>query len=123
MKYALSMILSGFVFFACMAHHGKDATNTDNFPQKSNLNLNKKIITNKMNIKIGSNVFKAMLYENETAETLKAMMPLTLKMSELNSNEKYCQLSTNLPTNTENIGTIQEGDIMLWMPPQAAPTQ
>lgn len=76
-----------------------------------------------MNIKIGSNVFKAMLYENETAETLKAMMPLTLKMSELNSNEKYCQLSTNLPTNTENIGTIQEGDIMLWMPPQAAPTQ
>lgn len=42
MKYALSMILSGFVFFACMAHHGKDATNTDNFPQKSNLNLNKK---------------------------------------------------------------------------------
>lgn len=67
-----------------------------------------------MKIKIGSNTFTAILYENKTVEALKALLPLTLNMSELNSNEKYFQLSTNLPTNTENIGTIQEGDIMLW---------
>lgn len=67
-----------------------------------------------MKIKIGSDTFTAILYENKTAEALKAMLPLTLNMSELNQNEKYFQLSNNLPTNTENIGTIQEGDLLLW---------
>ena len=70
----------------------------------------KQPLGSKMKIKIGSNNFTAILYENKTAGALKAMLPLTLTMSELNGNEKYFQLSTNLPTNTENIGTIQEGD-------------
>ncbi|MBK7874051.1 MAG: hypothetical protein IPJ74_27090 [Saprospiraceae bacterium] len=92
----------------------KDALKADSLVKQNNSNLKDKIMGNKMKIKIGSDTFTAILYENKTAEALKAMMPLTLKMSELNGNEKYFQLSTNLPTNTENIGTIEEGDIMLW---------
>lgn len=114
MKHPLLMILLGFVFFACMVNHGKDAANADSLVKRSNSSLKDKIMDNKIKIKIGSETFVAILYENKTAEALKAMMPLTLNMSELNSNEKYVQLSTDLPTNTENIGTIQEGDLMLW---------
>ena len=42
------------------------------------------------------------------------MLPLSLDMKELNGNEKYFYLSDSLPTNTENVGTINAGDIMLY---------
>lgn len=114
MKYTLLVTLLGFIFFTCLANHGKDASHPNSLANQINSNLNDKIMGSKMKIKIGLNAFTAILYENKTVEALKALLPLTLNMSELNSNEKYFQLSTNLPTNTENIGTIQEGDIMLW---------
>ena len=70
--------------------------------------------TTKMKIKIGSRIFTAILYDNPTAAKLEAMLPLTLEMSELNGNEKYFHLSTSLPTNASNPGTIRAGDLMLW---------
>jgi hypothetical protein len=68
----------------------------------------------KMNIHIGSKTFTATLYDNPTASRFKAMVPLTLEMSELNGNEKYFHLATDLPANAANPGTIQAGDLMLW---------
>ena len=38
---------------------------------------------------------------------------MTIKMTELNGNEKYFDLSKGLPTNALNPGTIQNGDLML----------
>jgi hypothetical protein len=69
---------------------------------------------NKMKITIGSKSFTATLYENPTVAALKAMLPLTLEMSELNGNEKYFHLATKLPVDAANPGTIQAGDLMLW---------
>ena len=68
----------------------------------------------KMRIKIGSQSFTATLYDNPTVTRLKAMLPLTLDMTELNGNEKYFHLPTNLPTDASNPGTIRTGDLMLW---------
>ena len=70
--------------------------------------------TMKMKITIGSQIFTATLYDNPTVTRLKAMLPLTLEMSELNGNEKYFHLSTNLPADDSNPGTIKAGDFMLW---------
>jgi hypothetical protein len=114
MKHPLLMLLLGFAFFACMANHGKDAPKAGSFVKHDGSKLKEKKMGNKMKIKIGSHTFTAILYENKTAEALRTMLPLNLNMTELNGNEKFVQLSTNLPTNTENIGTIEEGDIMLW---------
>ena len=69
---------------------------------------------NKMKITIGAKTFTATLYDNPTVTAFKAMLPLTLEMSELNGNEKYFHLSTNLPVDAANPGTIQAGDLMLW---------
>jgi hypothetical protein len=81
---------------------------------RSNPNYNGNVISNKMKIEIGTETFTATLYDNETTVAFKKLLPLTLSMSELNNNEKYAQLPTALPTNTTDVGTIHEGDIMLW---------
>ena len=69
---------------------------------------------NQMRIKIGSNFFTATLYDNATAAAFKGMLPITVKMSDLNGNEKYFDVSVNLPTNASNPGTIQSGDLMIY---------
>ena len=68
----------------------------------------------KMKITIGSKSFTVTLYENPTVTALKLMLPLTLEMTELNGNEKYFHLITELPMDAANPGTIQAGDLMLW---------
>jgi len=75
---------------------------------------NNSATTTKMKIRIGSRTFTATLFDNPTATRLKAMLPLTLDMTELNGNEKYFHFSTNLPTDASNPGTIRAGDLMLW---------
>ena len=98
----------------CFANHDEKNSISNSHANESNANVDNKVISNKMKISIGSNTFTATLYENETTKALKAMLPITLNMSELNGNEKYFHLSTDLPTNTTNPEIIHEGDLMLW---------
>jgi hypothetical protein len=65
-------------------------------------------------LKIGSKTFIATLEENATAAAFKALLPMTVTMSELNGNEKYFRLSRNLPTNSYSPGTILTGDLMIY---------
>lgn len=72
--------------------------------------------TNKMKITVGSTVFNATLNDNATVTAFKAMLPLTINMSELGGVEKfyYFPSGTTLPVNASNPGTIQNGDLMLY---------
>lgn len=65
-------------------------------------------------IQIGEKSFTAKLYNNPTTNSFIEQLPMTLDMSELNGNEKYNYLSVSLPTNTERIGLISTGDLMLY---------
>jgi hypothetical protein len=67
-----------------------------------------------MRIIIGSAVFSATLNDNATVSVLKAMLPLTINMSELNGNEKFQYLPATLPANASTGGNIQVGDLMLY---------
>jgi len=68
----------------------------------------------KMCVIVGDKTFMASIADNATAEAFKALLPLTLNMTELNGNEKYNYLSTRLPAEATNPGTIHAGDIMLY---------
>ena len=71
---------------------------------------------NTLNIKITVNgrTFTAALQDSETAKALKALLPLTLDMSELNGNEKYYYLPDDLPADQIRPSRINAGDIMLY---------
>lgn len=66
-----------------------------------------------MKLIVGDQTFTVRLENNETAQALKAQLPLDLEMTELNGNEKYYYYST-LPTGATRPGTIHAGDIMLY---------
>jgi flavodoxin len=67
-----------------------------------------------INIQVGSKSFTVILYDNASTQALLAQMPLTLNMSELNGNEKYYYLIDNLPSNSQRVGSIRAGDLMLY---------
>ena len=65
-------------------------------------------------VKVGNTSYPAWLYDNESGRTLVSRFPMTISMGELNGNEKYYYLPQDLPTNTEAIGNIHSGDLMLF---------
>ncbi|MCR1900150.1 cyclophilin-like fold protein [Irregularibacter muris] len=67
-----------------------------------------------INIQIGSNSFTATLYENDATRALLEKFPLTLNMEDLNGNEKFYFFSENFPTESERVGNIETGDLMLY---------
>lgn len=69
---------------------------------------------NYIDVVIGEKTFSAVLYDNETASALAERFPLTLQMSELHGNEKYCYLTESLPTDASVPDSIHPGDLMLF---------
>lgn len=68
----------------------------------------------KFTVRIGSKTFTATLANNETAKAFRAVLPMTIEMSELSNNEKYYYLPSSLPTISSRPDTINNGDIMLY---------
>lgn len=68
-----------------------------------------------INITVNNTTFTATIEDNDTAKALLKQLPLTVDMSELNGNEKYNYLSSNIGVDKpSNPGTINEGDLMLY---------
>lgn len=112
---------SGFTFSGW--NTGADGTGTDyaggsNYTLSSNATLYAKWTatsgSNNLKITVGTTVFNATINDNATATAFKAMLPLTLNMSELGGVEKFANLPSNPPSNHTNPGTIQNGDLMLY---------
>ena len=121
MKLLAAMLLSASLFGASMGcsqdqpaiGRNANASNKSPIPAADKTKGNK-TKGNKMKIKIGSKTFQATLFDNATATAFKALLPLTLRMDELNGNEKKYDLSKSLPTDSSNPKTIHNGDLMIW---------
>lgn len=80
-----------------------NSDNNDNEPMQRNITIT-----------VNGTSFAATLEDNAAGRAFAAMLPLTLDMSEMNSNEKYHYLDESLPTESYRPGTIQAGDLMLY---------
>ncbi|MEP6898022.1 MAG: cyclophilin-like fold protein [Rhodanobacter sp.] len=63
---------------------------------------------------VGDRRFTVTLADTEAARTFASQLPLSLDMAELNGNEKYADLSKELPTEPIQPGAILSGDLMLY---------
>jgi hypothetical protein len=70
--------------------------------------------SSRVRITVGSSVFAATLSDNAAAKAFAARLPLTVKMADLNANEKHVDLAKDLPRKPSNPGTIRGGDLMLY---------
>ena len=70
--------------------------------------------TETMQMKIGDKEYSVVLNDNNTTKALRELLPMTVKMSEFNGNEKYYLLQNSLPSRPEHIGQIKSGDVMLF---------
>lgn len=113
MKFLFAIIIFIFPLLVCSACNNEFVTLPEEAIQE-NLNENAESMKDTLTITIGGKVFTATLETNATAAAFKAMLPLTIDMQDLNSNEKFFDFSSNLPANAANPGTINSGDIMLW---------
>lgn len=98
MKILLSFLI--FIMTACNSIYGDSTTmNT---------------LNNYVTLTINSKEYKLILYDNDTARDFLKMLPLTITMNDLNSNEKYYNLSSSLTTKSERVGSIKRGGFMLY---------
>ena len=67
-----------------------------------------------MQMKVGDKEYSVVLNDNHTTKALQEILPMTIKMTEFNGNEKYYQLRETLPSRPEHIGQIKTGDVMLF---------
>ena len=65
-------------------------------------------------ITIGDKTFSAALENTPAAAEFVKRLPLTLRMNELNGNEKYIGLSEKLPAESSCPGKIRSGELMLY---------
>lgn len=67
-----------------------------------------------MFLSINGETFTVKLEDKKTSQQLLNLLPLTAQMNELNGNEKYYYLDQKLPTNSQAVGYITAGDVMLY---------
>lgn len=67
-----------------------------------------------LTVTAGGQEFAVTLADNESAHRLMDLLPLTLDMNELNGNEKYYYLDTELPADPYQPRQINAGDLMLY---------
>jgi hypothetical protein len=67
-----------------------------------------------MTVNIGTAEFSATLADTDTARAFADRLPLTLDMSDVNSNEKAFGLAEALPGNAVDPGYVNNGDLMLY---------
>ncbi|MBB6499036.1 cyclophilin-like fold protein [Pedobacter cryoconitis] len=90
------------------------ACNKDTIESGNNSDNMEHIDTTKLKITVGTNVFTASLYNNSTVTAFKVKLPMSINMIELNGNEKYFDLSGNMPFKALNPEIIQTGDLLLY---------
>ncbi len=102
MKRAIGLILAGIAAFLLVS-----GAKCENSPSSEKT-------MPEIRITIGDKTFSATLENTPAAAEFAKKLPLTLRMNELNGNEKYIGLSEKLPAAPSCPGKIRSGELMLY---------
>ncbi len=102
MKRAIGLILAGVAAFLLVS-----GAKCENSPSTEKT-------MPEIRITIGDRTFSATWEKTPAAAEFVKMLPLTVRMNELNGNEKYIGLSEKLSAAPECPGRIRSGDLMLY---------
>lgn len=108
------MKLSLVILFTLMSVFINSASSCSKQVDKTNIKNNTPMANGKIKITVNSQIFTVTFLDNNSVRAFKEMLPLNINMTELNGNEKYYDLSQNIPTNFSNPETIKNGDLMLY---------
>lgn len=121
MKYVSVIIFSMLVFVFCSAScttddpaEGRGIPVVPEIPERGDQEEDNRSSVDTMRMIVGSEMFTVVLAENSAAAAFKALLPVTVNMTEMNGNEKYCNLPGVLPVAASRPGKIHAGDLMLW---------
>ena len=67
-----------------------------------------------LEVVVGNKVYAASLADTDAARQFAQQLPLTIHMEELNGNEKYFYMDSELPVSAIKPGDIHAGDLMLY---------
>jgi hypothetical protein len=90
------------------------AFTTGPYPLAKHDSQSDKSMAQQITIRIGDKAFAATLSDNPTAAAFAKLLPLSITMAELNRNEKFARLSTNMPVRASTPASIRTGDLMLY---------
>ncbi len=65
-------------------------------------------------VTVNNREFEAELINGPTHQNLLDRLPFTIEMRDLHNNEKFFYFQDKFPTNTQSIGKIKAGDLMLY---------
>ena len=102
MKRAIGLILAGIAAFL-LTSGAKCENSTSSEKTMSEIRIT-----------IGDKTFSAALENTPAATEFMKRLPLSLRMNELNGNEKYIGLSEKLPAESSCPGKIRSGELMLY---------
>ena len=108
---ALRLFLAGCAALVSLgASCSADPLQTGTAPEKP---VQIEVYSMKVTITAGGKSFTAEIEDSETGKAFMGKLPLTLEMTELNGNEKYCY-GVSLPRNDKHYDRIEAGDLMLY---------
>ncbi|WP_423216694.1 cyclophilin-like fold protein [Streptococcus equinus] len=67
-----------------------------------------------INVRVNGKKFKLLLNDSVAAREFRDSLPLTLKMSDVNRNEKYAVLDRDFTSDNRRARKIHSGDLKLW---------
>ena len=108
-EYITVMFILTFIIVSFLEINHK--TKNINIILDTNLSIKSQ---NTMQIKVNGKVFDVRLENNATSNEFLKRLPLHLNMKDLNSNEKFIYLETDLPSNPTDLKRINNGDILLY---------
>ena len=79
-----------------------------------NSNAQEVKVMDSVKISINGQNFSATLEDNPSARAFAEKLPLEVDMQELNGNEKYFYMDSDLPSDSERVKQIHAGDLMLF---------